>query len=328
MEAERLVQGRSWRQLRGIALSLLALAGYFPPPPALAAEPPPLLLAERYRDDVDVSRYWVSEKLDGVRAVWDGKTLRFRSGNPVPAPQWFVEALPKQPLDGELWLGRGSFDQLSATVRRQSPDDSEWRHVRFMIFELPNASGSFTDRVERIRAITVSLNRPWLQPVPQFRLPDATALQKKLRDIVRDGGEGLMLHREDAIYETGRSSALLKLTPWLDAEARVVGHRPGKGKYADMLGALEMEMPDGRRFTLGSGLTDALRRNPPPVGTQVTYRYRELTRHGMPRFPRFLRIRHASLSMMEFDSQDKTNGPRSVIHDISRSSPDSVATGR
>ena len=260
---------------------------------AVAAEPIPqaLLLAERYRGDIDVSRYWVSEKLDGVRASWDGKALQFRSGNPVPAPQWFIDALPSQPLDGELWLGRGSFDQLSGIVRRQSPDDAEWRRVRYMIFELPNASGTFTARVEQIRAVVATANLPWLQAVPQFRLPDAAALQKKLHDTVRSGGEGLMLHRDDAVYETGRSSALLKVTPWLDAEASVVAHLPGKGKYVGMLGALRMELPDGRRFSLGSGLTDALRRNPPPLGTLVTYRYRELTKNGMPRFPRYLRVR-------------------------------------
>lgn len=291
MAAERLSPRRSWRQLRGIALSLLVLVGYLSPPSALATEPPPLLLAERYRDSVDVSRYWVSEKLDGVRAVWDGKTLRFRSGNPVPAPRWFVEALPRQPLDGELWLGRGSFDQLSATVRRQSPDDSEWRRVRYMIFELPNASGSFTERSEQIRAVTAAAKLPWLQAVAQFRVADAAALQGKLRDVVRQGGEGLMLHRDDAAYQVGRSDALLKLTPWLDAEARVVAHLPGKGKYAGKLGALRMEMPDGRRFALGSGLSDDLRCNPPPLGTLVTYRYRELTPQGMPRFPRYLRLR-------------------------------------
>jgi DNA ligase-1 len=160
-----------------------------------------------------------------------------------------------------------------------------------MIFELPDALGTFTDRVEQIKAVAAAANLPWLQAVPQFRLPDAAALQKMLRDIVRSGGEGLMLHRADAAYETGRSSALLKLTPWLDAEATVVGHLPGKGKYAGMTGALQMEMPDGRRFALGSGLSDALRRNPPPVGTLITYRYRELTKNGMPRFPRYLRVR-------------------------------------
>jgi len=293
MVAECLWQRRWWRQVPGVILTLLALAGSVTPVPALAVEPepPPLLLAERYRGDIDVTHYWVSEKLDGVRAFWDGKTLRFRSGNAVPAPQWFVDALPGQALDGELWLGRGSFDQLSAMVRRQSPDDTEWRRVRYMIFELPNASGSFNERVEQIRAIAAAAKLPWLQAVPQFRVANAAALQRLLRDIVRHGGEGLMLHKDDATYRTGRSSDLLKVTPWQDAEASVVAHLPGKGRYAGVLGALQMEMPDGRRFALGSGLTDAQRRNPPSIGTLVTYRYRELTKNGMPRFPSYLRVR-------------------------------------
>lgn len=290
MPADDRYPGRALRRVVGTLLVLLAAAATAP---GFAAEtlPPALLLAERYRGDIDVSRYWVSEKLDGVRASWDGKALQFRSGNPVPAPTWFLEALPKQPLDGELWLGRGTFDRVSGMVRRQSPEDPEWRRVRYMIFELPNASGSFTDRVEQIKAVTAAANLPWLQAVPQFRLPDTASLRKRLHDIVRDGGEGLMLHRDDAVYETGRSSALLKVTPWLDAEARVVAHLPGKGKYAGVAGALRMELPDGRRFSLGSGLTDVLRHNPPPVGTLVTYRYRELTQNGMPRFPRYLRVR-------------------------------------
>lgn len=279
-----------FRRALAILSALLGAAAFVS---AFAAVPPAptLLLAERYRGDIDVSRYWVSEKLDGVRASWDGKALQFRSGNPVPAPKWFTDALPAQSLDGELWLGRGSFDQLSAIVRRQAPVDAEWRRVRYMIFELPSAAGSFTDRVEQIKTLTAAANLPWLQAVPQFRLPDAAALEKKLRDIVRGGGEGLMLHRDDAFYETGRSSALLKVTPWLDAEATVVGYIAGKGKHAGGLGALQMEMADGQRFALGSGLTDALRRNPPSPGTQVTYRYRELTVNGLPRFPRFLRVR-------------------------------------
>lgn len=250
-----------------------------------------MLLAERYRGEVDVKQYWVSEKLDGVRAIWDGRTLRFRSGNVVPAPQWFLDALPTQPLDGELWLARSSFDRLSAIVRRQKPEDGEWRRVRYMIFELPDASGSFTDRIEQMRAVTAEANLSWLQAIPQFRLPNDAALRKRLDEVVRGGGEGLMLHRADAAYETGRSSALLKMTPWQDAEAVVVGHLPGKGKYAGVLGALQMEMADGRRFTLGSGLGDKLRRNPPSLGVLVTYRYRELTKNGIPRFPRYLRLR-------------------------------------
>jgi DNA ligase-1 len=275
---------------RGLACAFALLLAW-PVPAAAEAMQPPLLLAERYRDGIDVSNYWISEKLDGVRAVWDGRVLRFRSGNPVPAPQWFLDGLPAEALDGELWLARGRFDELSAIVRRKAPVDAEWRHVRYMVFELPAAAGSFTERIARMQTIAAAAQRPWLMAIPQFRLADVAALKKKLGEIVRAGGEGLMLHRADAVYETGRSATLLKLTPWLDAEAVVVGHIPGKGKHAGKLGALRMEMPDGRRFSLGSGLSDALRRDPPPLGRLVTYRYRELTTGGMPRFPTYLRLR-------------------------------------
>jgi DNA ligase-1 len=260
---------------------------------ALQAGELPLLLAERLAGGVDVSRYWVSEKLDGVRAHWDGAQLRFRSGNPVHVPAWFVAALPPEPLDGELWLGRGRFDPLSGIVRREIPRDGEWRQVRYMIFELPGAGGVFTDRIGSIQAIVAQAGVPWLQAVEQIRLSDDKTLQRKLDEVVRAGGEGLMLHLADAPYVTGRSPVLLKVTPWLDAEARVVAHLPGKGKHAGRLGALRVAMPDGRQFSLGSGLSDAQRSAPPAIGALVTYRYRELTRNGIPRFPRFLRVREA-----------------------------------
>jgi len=253
----------------------------------------PLLLAERYAGGVDVSQYWVSEKLDGVRAHWDGKQLRFRSGNPVNAPAWFVAGLPPEPLDGELWLGRGRFDQLSGIVRREIPRDNEWRQVSYIIFELPGADGDFTDRSGRIKAIVAQTGVPWLQAVEHFRLSDDKTLQRKLDEVVRAGGEGLMLHHAAAPYVTGRSPLLLKVTPWLDAEARVVAHLSGKGKHVGRLGALRVAMPDGRQFSLGSGLSDAQRNDPPAIGSLVTYRYRELTRYGIPRFPRFLRVREA-----------------------------------
>ena len=253
--------------------------------------PPAILLANVYRDGIDVSQYLVSEKLDGVRAVWDGKTLRFRSGNQVHAPDWFLEGLPRQPLDGELWLGRGSFERLSGIVRREVPDDAEWRQVRYMIFELPDGAGNFRQRSERIVAIVRQANVPWLGAIEQTSTVHPKILQKMLSDVVKAGGEGLMLHRADAPYETGRSDTLLKLKPFLDAEAEVIGYSPGKGRYAGMMGALRVRAADGRIFSLGTGFSDTQRKNPPPIGAVVTYRYRQLTSGGLPRFASFMRLR-------------------------------------
>jgi len=250
-----------------------------------------ILLANVYRDAIDPSDYWVSEKLDGVRGVWDGKTLHHRSGNPVHAPKWFTDALPSVPLDGELWIAHQSFDKLSATVRRDVPIDEEWRQVQYMIFEMPDAPGTFTERIARMRTTINKANVPWLHQIEQFLIADRKALAAKLKEVVKLGAEGLVLHKADAPYVTGRSDVLLKLKPMLDTEAKVVGHIPGKGRNTGKLGALLVETPEGRRFRLGTGFSDADRANPPPIGALVTYRYRDLTSTGLPRFASFLRIR-------------------------------------
>ncbi len=273
-------------------LRIIALLPYLFAPLAIAQDAPPLLLAQAASNDIDPAPYLISEKFDGVRAYWDGKTLRFRRGNRVNAPTWFIAKLPPQTLDGELWLGRGRFEELSGMVRTEQPDGAAWQQIKYMIFELPGAPGTFAERYQKIREIIRDTNWPQLQVVEHFTLRGRAELQRKLDAIVREGGEGLMLHRADALYVTGRNDALLKLKPLLDTEAKVIGHIPGKGKFEGMLGALEVETPDGKRFRIGTGFTDAVRKNPPLVGALVTYRYRGLTKKGLPRFASFLRVRH------------------------------------
>lgn len=256
--------------------------------------PPDLLLAMHHTDDVDPADCLVSEKFDGVRAFWDGRTLRHRSGHAIAAPAWFTARLPAQALDGELWAGRRRFESLVGTVRRQHGDDDAWQQVRYMVFELPDAPGPFVERVARIERLVRGAHGAPLVAVAQERVGDRAALRRKLDAVVRAGGEGLMLHRADAPYLTGRREVLTKLKPQFDAEARVVGSRAGRGRFAGQLGALELETPEGVRFHLGSGLPDALRRQPPPPGALVTYRYHDLTAAGVPRFASFLRL-HAVL---------------------------------
>mgnify|MGYP000900484131 FL=1 len=279
MRAHPIVQSLAWAALLGTAL------------PLPAAETLPLLLAETEQGQADVALYLVSEKLDGVRAFWDGQALRTRKGHTIQVPSWFVARFPAQPLDGELWMGRGEFERLSGIVRRQTPDDSQWQQVRYLVFELPQSPGTFRQRALALRELTARLALPWLQAVEQWEFGSREALDKKLEQIVRAGGEGLMLHRADAAYVTGRSDVLLKLKAWHDAEATVIGHQPGRGKYAGMLGALRVRTAGGVEFMLGTGLSDADRRQPPPVGTLITFRYRELTARGLPRFASYHRPR-------------------------------------
>lgn len=277
--------------VRAAVLGLCVGGPWIAPTAAQAPMPPPMLLANVDAPHVDPALYLVSEKFDGVRALWDGRSLRFRSGRIISAPGWFLARLPATALDGELWLGRGRFDALSALVRSERPDDDAWRTVRYLVFELPGAEGSFADRVARIERLVADVGWPQLEAVAHRRVADRPALQRLLDETVRAGGEGLMLHLADAPYSTGRSDVLIKLKPALDAEATVVAHHPGKGKYTGMLGALEVGLPDGRRFLIGTGFNDAQRREPPAIGSVVTYRYRALTRTGLPRFASFLRVR-------------------------------------
>lgn len=252
---------------------------------------PGMMLATPMRAGIDVRDYWVSEKLDGVRARWDGHGLTTRGGARISVPAWFLRGWPALPLDGELWLGRGRFEAASGLVRRYDEDDPGWREMKFMVFDLPADPGVFDGRWRRLQAVVGAARVPWLQAIPQFRLANRAQLHARLREVVGGGGEGLMLHHAQGRYVAGRSLHLLKLKPLLEAEARVIGHLPGKGKYAGMLGALSVQAADGRRFRLGSGLSDAQRAAPPPLGSVVTYRYNGLTRLGLPRFARFLRVR-------------------------------------
>jgi DNA ligase-1 len=254
---------------------------------------PGLMLAKNWQARFDPLGFLVSEKLDGVRAYWDGKVLRFRSGRLIAAPKWFTDALPNTALDGELWIARQRFDRLSAIVRRNVPVDNEWRDLKYMIFDVPKERGRFDERATRVVSVVEASKVPWLQAVTQFHITDPDALQRQLQELVSEGGEGFVLHRADAEWQAGRSDALFKLKPEPDEDARVVGYVPGKGRLTGRMGALLLESPTGQRFALGTGFSDEQRKTPPGLGTVVTYRYRDRTATGLPRFASFLRVREA-----------------------------------
>ena len=274
--------------IRSVMFPLFFLLSF----PLRADAPPQLMLATVYESGIDVSEYRISEKLDGVRGHWNGEMLLTRNGHRINAPAWFTAKWPDVPMDGELWIARGRFDEVSGIVRAANATDDAWRKVQFMVFDLPAHEGAFEVRVMRMRSLLKETGIRWLQPIEQFRVNDAAELDTHLEAIVNAGGEGLMLHHRDARYRAGRSEDLLKYKPFDDAEARVVGHVPGEGKYEGMMGALIVERADGRRFRIGTGFTDMERANPPATGSWITYRYNGLTSKGLPRFARFLRIRH------------------------------------
>jgi DNA ligase-1 len=248
-----------------------------------------LLLAHRWEDQ-DPTGWWMSEKLDGVRAYWDGKGFVSRLGNGFMAPDWFIEGLPDFPLDGELFGGRGRFQQTVSVARRADAGEA-WRALSFVIFDGPGHSAGFEDRLAMLEDHFRS--NPWAHAnVLEHRVcKGADDLRAELTRVEGLGGEGLMLRRPGSQYVAGRSDTLLKVKTFFDTEARIVGHQPGTGKHKGRLGALLLELPNGTRFKVGTGMTDAERNAPPTVGEIITFRYQELTDAGVPRFPTYVGVR-------------------------------------
>lgn len=259
--------------------------------PSFAQVKPEIQLANIYHENINVADYFVSEKFDGVRAYWDGKNLISREGNIFNAPKWFIEDFPTQHLEGELWISRGSFEELSGIVRQENPENSSWKKIRFMLFDMPKQEGIFADRLKVMKKLVAKSDSKYLQIIDQFKVENHEELIKELKKIVKNGGEGLMLHRADSLYKATRNDDLLKLKTYQDEEAIVISHIEGKGKYEGMLGAILVENRDKIQFKIGSGFTDEQRNSPPKIGDIITYKFFGKTKNNKPRFPIFMRIR-------------------------------------
>ncbi len=251
---------------------------------------PPLLLAERWDNAQDLAGWWMSEKLDGVRAYWDGKSLISRLGNRFHAPDWFLEGLPETPIDGELWIGRKAFQRTVGIVRRQDKTAS-WKEVRYVAFDAPGLDAPFEERMASIREHVERHRPPYLSAHEHALCDGLDHLRAELARVESLGGEGLMLRQPGSRYEVGRSITLLKVKSFRDAEARVIEHLPGAGRHKGRLGALLVELSDGTRFSVGTGFSDAERGAPPPIGSAITFRYQELSEAGVPRFPSYVGVR-------------------------------------
>lgn len=245
-----------------------------------------VLLAKAWMGQ-DVTGWWMSEKLDGVRAWWDGKHFWTRNGNDIFAPKWFIDGFPKITMDGELFAGRGKFNQTLSTVRKLIPVDKQWKGLTFQVFDLPESGGGFEARIDKMKAIA---KHRYIKTLRQTKVKDNQWLNKQLQKVTGKGGEGLMVRMPGSKYEKKRSGTLLKIKIFHDSEAKVIDHQEGTGKYVGMMGALIVKNDKGVTFRVGTGFTDKERANPPPIGSEITYKFQELTPKGIPRFPSYWRM--------------------------------------
>jgi DNA ligase-1 len=280
------------------------------PPVRVVAKPTPTATADGVKAGVLLAKtwdranakhaptgWWLSEKLDGVRAYWDGTAIFSRVGNKFPAPAEFLAAMPAGVhLDGELYGGRGIF-QTTVSIVRSSKRSNEWMGgLCFRAFDIPSmAHAPFEARMAALAALMPAVTETAVDAAhpllfqPQTLCTGVDHLDDVLASTEALGGEGVMLRKAGSLYERKRSSTLLKVKTFRDADAVVVEHLPGKGKHVGRLGAVLLRMlPDGPTFQCGSGFTDAQRGAPPDIGAVVIYRFQELTNAGIPRFPTFV----------------------------------------
>jgi DNA ligase 1 len=253
---------------------------------------PELLLLKKYRPGMDVSGWYMSEKLDGVRAYWDGQQLLSRQGRPLAAPDWFIRGLPQFELDGELWIARGRFEETLSIVSKAEPHPG-WRRISYNIFEAPHSPGGLKSRLSRVKGYLERYRISHVRVILQNTCLGTGHLMSVLHRVDSLGGEGLVLRNPAAPYETGRTLNAIKAKLFDDMEGRVIGYRAGKGKYIGMIGALWVEIDGGKRFYIGSGLSDRDRTGPPAVGSLITFRFQGITRNGIPRFASYLRVRES-----------------------------------
>ena len=251
-----------------------------------------VLLAKKWNGQ-DPRDYHMSEKLDGVRAVWTGSQFISRNGKLFDVPQWYCDKMPAgKVLDGEFFLGQGKFNAVVGAVRTKKTncDPTIWHNIRYCVFDAPEHTGTFEQRLAWLRHLEKA--RGGFDVVEHYEIPDNRTLNRFYRYVVSNGGEGVMLRLKKSMYERKRSSSLLKIKPECDQEATVVGYEPGTGKHEGRLGAYVCEFHNGVMFRLGVGISDSERENPAPVGSALTVRYQELTPAGKPRFPVLVGVRN------------------------------------
>lgn len=255
----------------------------------LYGQAPQLFLLKTYKDDINVTGWVMSEKYDGVRAIWDGQKLVSRSGKVFTSPSWFTKDFPPFALDGELWSKRGDFENIVSIVNTKD-SGSAWKALRYMVFEVPKQEGSLDERLKVLETYLTEHENTRIKIIEQIKVNDTKEVKvyfDKLREV---GAEGIVLRNPSLSYYVGRKKDALKHKPYIDAECKVIGFLEGKGKYKGMLGALKCDY-EGKVIKIGSGFSDEERKSSFDIGRIITFKYYGLTRLGNPKYPVFLRVR-------------------------------------
>ena len=236
----------------------------------------------------NIKNWYMSEKLDGIRAYWTGKELLSKNGNKINAPYWFIKDFPSFELDGELWTKRDDFENIQNIVLDENPS-SKWEEITYNIFEVPNTSGNFDKRLEKIKLWLQKNPNKYINIIPQKVCKDESDLDNYLKDLLEKKAEGIILKNPKLEYFAGRSNDILKVKKFYDDEGLIIGINYTKNNEFK---SLKLQLNNGIVFNLGGGFSNIERQNPPKVGDIVTFKYYTFTKNNKPKFASFLRVRN------------------------------------
>jgi DNA ligase-1 len=259
--------------------------------------------------------WYMSEKFDGQRALWDGEKFVTRgSANGYPrvypyVPDWFITLMPPGiALDGEFYTKRSAFQEIGFLKSKLSGKhtkeelDKKWIMLKYQVFDLPT-NEPFEKRMESLEKIVHSRCKEWdkiklpsyltkgecpLLFTKQYLIKNENQIDTFYNELVSNEAEGIMIRAPKIPYIPKRTRFMLKLKPEEDDECVIVGYKPGEGKYKNMLGSFLCEKGN-KQFYVG-GMTDEIRKNylqTHPVGTKITYKFTFLTDDNLPRHPRY-----------------------------------------
>lgn len=243
---------------------------------------------KRYQGDENIQNWLMSEKLDGIRAYWDGKELLTRKGKKIYPPKYFLKNFPDFELDGELWTKRADFETIQNIVMDKKPS-KDWNKITYNIFEVPNAKKDFLNRLKKAKNWFDKNPNTQIRIIKQIKIENKESLNKYLEQIISKKGEGLIIKDPNKEFHAGRSSHILKVKKSMSDEAIVIAINISK--KTKILKSLVVKLKNGVIFNLGTGFSKKQRENPVKIGKIVTFKYYGLTKNGIPKFASFLHVR-------------------------------------
>lgn len=235
----------------------------------------------------NIQGWLMSEKLDGIRAIWDGKVLKTKNGNIIHIPKEFTHNFPPFYLDGELWTKRNDFETIQSIVLDKTAS-TQWKKITYNIFEVPYAKGDFLQRLQKAKNWFKKHHTPKVQFIQQIVCKDNIHLEKFLERIIAQKGEGVIIKNPNLDYIAKRSTQSLKVKKFLDMEGVVIGINYNNQQQ---MKSLKVQLQNGIIFNLGGGFSKKERQYHPKIGEVVTFKYYGLSKNKKPKFASFLRVR-------------------------------------